>query len=238
LADKVPIPPSGWLALNGGFLVALELFRCPETPWLAHFGVTLIHETGHWISGWLFGYPSFLYFDDQFTQGMTVHSPFNESILMGIYLIMGGSIGLPHHPLLTRLKWILVIVVYSLIVFSDLSKSVILSMGHGAELALAGGLLYLTVTNPRFWICLICATLGFYLIMVNLSLAHQLLYDDYYQVLYLYQGKHDLAQLAYRHFHGQLTPVATLLFWSCFLPLSTVIIKIMSVALGNKTKHR
>src|SRR4051812_44688730 len=49
---------SAWRALGIGFCIALGISALPFTAILFHPLVTIIHELGHAITAWSFGYPA------------------------------------------------------------------------------------------------------------------------------------------------------------------------------------
>ncbi len=152
---------------------------------------------------------------------MTLHHPQNPVVLLGIYLSFVILLSIFRHKHLSL--WILLITLggYSAIVFTSLSKALVLIMGHGMELLLAGYLLYLALTNFSQWLCPLFAMLGFSILLYDFSFAYKLMYDTTYQMIYTYQqgGKNlgDFSQLAQTYFDGNLSTVANLFIWYCCL---------------------
>ena len=48
----------GQVALASGLAVAVVAFAFPFSRFVFGYFVTLVHEMGHTLAGWLFGYPS------------------------------------------------------------------------------------------------------------------------------------------------------------------------------------
>jgi len=210
----------GWVSLNLGFLMALMVYHSPAMSALLYPAVVLVHEFGHAIIGWLFGYPSLPTFDFERGGGITFHGKQNIAILVGVYLNFFLLLFFYRDNFLTFRLLLWSLVGYSLLLVTDFFKLFILLMGHGSELGVASGCLYLAVTR-RWVIGMSYAGLGFFIVMYDLTLAYKLMYDPSYQKIYVYQqgNNGDLSRLALQYFDNQLSSVANLLFWSCFLPL-------------------
>jgi hypothetical protein len=210
---------STWITLSIGFVLALMVYHILWIQIFIYPIVTVAHEIGHTAVGWLFGYPSFPSFRQD--GGVTLHRPQNASVLLGIYL--GFAILLPIYRRNNLTLCVLLVSLggYSVIAFTSLSKALILFMGHGMELLLAGWLLYLALTNFSQWLCPVFAMLGIFIVMYDFSFAYKLMYDSTYQMIYTYQqgGNNlgDFSQLAQKYFGGNVSKVANLFLWCCCL---------------------
>ena len=81
---------SGWIMLLVGPIVALACFAFFWLRWTLETFKTLVHEMGHAIFGWLFGYPSFPAFDVIWGGGVTVHTERSTVLCILIYAGFAG----------------------------------------------------------------------------------------------------------------------------------------------------
>lgn len=70
--------------LGIGLAAAIIVYAIPFTRFVFSAIVTLFHELGHAIAGWLFGYASLPAFDFVYGGGMTHHGPFRLSIAIAV----------------------------------------------------------------------------------------------------------------------------------------------------------
>ncbi|HEX6097110.1 MAG TPA: hypothetical protein VF432_12350 [Thermoanaerobaculia bacterium] len=72
--------------LGFGLLAAIGAYALPFTRYVFSAIVTLFHEFGHAVAGWLFGYASIPAFDFVYGGGLTHHGPFRLSIAVAVAL--------------------------------------------------------------------------------------------------------------------------------------------------------
>ena len=141
MEDDVPVPrgiePAGWVAVGVGFGLAGLTEALPILRAAVGYMVVLVHEMGHAVAGWLFGYPSIPAFDFRYGGGVTLHQE-QAPLLVGLV-----------YALLVFLVWVFrsnrpslglviaTIAVYSALVFTKAHDAVVLAMGHGGELLFA-----------------------------------------------------------------------------------------------------
>jgi len=70
--------------LGFGLAAAIVVYALPFTRYVFSAIVTLFHELGHAIAGWLLGYASIPAFDFVYGGGMTHHGPFRLSIAVAV----------------------------------------------------------------------------------------------------------------------------------------------------------
>ena len=75
--------------MGSGLLAAVIVYALPFTRFVFSALVTLFHELGHAIAGWLMGYPSLPAFDFVYGGGLTHHGEFNLAIAIVIAGIFG-----------------------------------------------------------------------------------------------------------------------------------------------------
>jgi hypothetical protein len=80
------IGPSELKVLGFGLVAAIVAYAFPLTRFILSTLVTLFHELGHAVAGWLMGYPSIPAFDFVYGGGLTHHGEFRTSIAIAIGL--------------------------------------------------------------------------------------------------------------------------------------------------------
>jgi hypothetical protein len=75
-----------WKILGFGFVAAIIVYWLPFTRFVFSAMVTLFHELGHAVAGWLMGYPSVPAFDFVYGGGLTPHGEFQKAIAIVIAL--------------------------------------------------------------------------------------------------------------------------------------------------------
>jgi hypothetical protein len=78
------IGPAELRILGYGLLAAIGVYALPFTRFVFSAIVTLFHEFGHAVAGWLMGYPSIPAFDFVYGGGLTHHGPFRLSIAIAV----------------------------------------------------------------------------------------------------------------------------------------------------------
>ncbi|MGZ5445746.1 MAG: hypothetical protein ACXWLY_31585 [Thermoanaerobaculia bacterium] len=70
--------------LGFGLIAAILIYALPFTRFVFSAIVTLFHELGHAVAGWLLGYASIPAFDFVYGGGLTHHGPFRLSIAVAV----------------------------------------------------------------------------------------------------------------------------------------------------------
>jgi hypothetical protein len=83
------IGPAEVKVLGFGLVAAVLTYAFPLTRFIFSTLVTLFHELGHAVVGWLMGYPSIPAFDITYGGGLTHHGAFHVSIAVAIALGFG-----------------------------------------------------------------------------------------------------------------------------------------------------
>jgi len=215
----------GWRALLVGFGLAALLSFFPFLSFILTPLVTLVHELGHTVFYWIYGYPAYPAFDFVFGGGVTVSS-YDRQVAF-VFLLLGGLVWLAYR-LRRQPKPLVVlglaILAYAATAFSQIHHVVISAMGHGFELLFAALFLYRGLTG---WGCVhaierpLYAFLAFYITLHNLSFGYGLVSDAYTRQIYL-EGKrgidHDLVFVA-RQLGWRLVSVARVLVLATALAL-------------------
>ncbi|MFZ2493591.1 MAG: hypothetical protein WA208_19090 [Thermoanaerobaculia bacterium] len=82
------------LILGSGLAAAIVVYALPFTRFVFSALVTLFHELGHAVAGWLLGYPSIPAFDFVYGGGLTHHGEFQLAIALLVAAAFGYGIWL------------------------------------------------------------------------------------------------------------------------------------------------
>jgi hypothetical protein len=225
---KKRIDKAGWQSLGGGLAITTGVLLLPFLSFVFHYILILVHELGHAVFGWLFGYPSVPAFDFMYGGGLTSHQDRKMIIFVIIYLLLAGLFYLFRRNRLTLLFLIGLAVLYTIITFTPLHQLVILFMGHGTELvfgaifmyrALSGSSIIVPAERPLY------AFLGFFVFFMDLRFTHRLMTSAEFRVDYgaAKGGGHwmDFSRIAHEILGVELTSVAAFFFLMCVAALIT-----------------
>jgi len=224
-----PLGIRGWSSVAAGALLALTVLLSPRLDFIFQTFTTLVHELGHALVGWLFGYPSVPAFDFMYGGGVTMHQQRALPLVFAMLLASGAAAVAYRRNLRTLTTLAFLALGYALFAFTRAHEVLNLFMGHGTELVIAGIFLYRgfsgfavvhPVERPLY------AFLGFFVLFSDLRFAWRLLTDPVHR--YLYEeakgGGHwmDFSRIAEEYWHVDLTVVALLFLLCCLLPLLAI----------------
>lgn len=205
-------------------LAALVCFAIWWFAWTLTTLKTLVHEMGHTIFGWLFGYPSFPAFDVIWGGGVTLHTE-RSQVLLG--LIVAGFAALLYLFRANRTTLAVLAILfaaYLVTAFTSLHSMLILFMGHGTELLIAGIFLYRGlsgrsivhgVDRPLY------AIIGFFLVFSDLAFAYRLMSSAGFREEYACAKggcmDMDFVRIATEYVHGTMSGVAGFFFLCCLM---------------------
>ena len=234
-ADQEPSPtpevkklqtldPPAWQSLAIGSGITLVVVIIPFLSFIFHYMITLVHELGHAIFGWIFGYPSLPAFDFVYGGGITMYQNQKSLIILLVFILLAGMLILFRRNHLTILVLILIVAGYTLAVFSSFHQFIILFMGHGSELIFAGIFLYRALSGSSIIVAVerpLYAFLAFFILFKGFRFAFQLYSSPAHRQMYAAAkgGGHwmDFSRIA-RDFLGiELSSVAGLFFLICLL---------------------
>lgn len=213
------IDQDGWTAVAVGTVFTGIGLAFPWVGLLLNPLLTLIHELGHTVTSWLFGYPAIPALDFIHGGGITLHTSQRFPILLGgVYAGFGYLFHRYWHNYLTARLLLMAVITYTVCAFSPMQDALILGMGHGFELIAAAIFLGRAISGdgcryaserPLYGI------LGVYVTAYDLRFSWQLLVDQSQRALYE-QGKgglldHDLVRLARDIFQVDLSIMAAIL---------------------------
>ncbi|MBI5870367.1 MAG: hypothetical protein HZB44_05325 [Actinobacteria bacterium] len=224
MTDEKPYEPDvllgvsakGWASLGGGFAAALIVSLLPFLQYVFSFFSILVHEMGHALSGWLFGYPSIPSFDFYYGGGVTLHQ--NRLIfLAGAVLLLFAILGFMVRE--SNAKLLLVAAgaaAYAFLAFTLWHEVLIIALGHGTELIIAGIFIYRAASGSAILQKAerpVYAFIGFLIIVQNLMFNYRLITSTTFRFEYEYAKggmEMDYSRLAYEYLHLSLASVATL----------------------------
>ena len=131
-----------------GLVIAVIIYALPFTRFVFSALVTLFHELGHAVVGWLFGYPSIPAFDFTYGGGMTHHGEFQIIIA----LLIAGGFGYLDWLFRDSTKMVGLIagsfVLWLIVVTAEWRREIAFSAaGHLSEFVLAGILFYMALAG-------------------------------------------------------------------------------------------
>lgn len=135
--------PTELKILAFGLGAAILAYAFPLTRFVLSALVTLFHELGHAVAGWLFGYPSIPAFDFIYGGGLTHYNAFKLSIVVAIACGFGYLAWLFRQNRKSVAIVGAVFLVWLLIVISPWRRELTMAAaGHLSEFILAGILFY------------------------------------------------------------------------------------------------
>ncbi|MCP4158123.1 MAG: hypothetical protein GY757_61050 [bacterium] len=218
-----PIEPAAWKALGTGFVIALAVFFTPLS-FLFTYLVVLVHEIGHALFNWIFGYPSVPAFDFVYGGGFAVHQDRETIIMIVIYLFFGWLFYLFRRNLPTLGVLAVFTALYSYFAFTYIHRLIIIFMGHGMELIFAGLFLYRAVSGRSLKIPAerpLYAFLGIFTLFMDFRFANRLITSAAYRSEYedAKGGGHwmDFSRIAEDFLGVELSTVAAFFLMLCIL---------------------
>ncbi len=219
------IEAAGWIAFGVGLGLALLTEILPVLRVLVGYFVVLVHELGHALTGWLFGYPSIPAFDFTYGGGVTSHQEQMPLLLLALY---GGFAFLLWIFRANRVSLGLVAgvaLVYTVLLLTPGADIAMIAMGHGAELIFAALFIHRAVSGRACHHAAerpLYAWIGFHIVFHDLRFAFGLVTNAFQREMYgaAKGGGHwmDFSRLADEYFGCSLEVVAGAFFLLCLLP--------------------
>lgn len=225
------ITQEGWKALGAGLVLALVLPRFPFLNFIFTPILTIVHELGHTVASWLFGYPAYPAFDFQYGGGVTVWNLERERLIVLGLLIGVAALGYrarAHRAALVMLG--LLAVGYFVAIRGAGERLIVSAMGHGFELLFAAIFVYRAASG---WGCRtplerpLYAFLGLWMAFFVVGYSYDLALDPYERLQYS-SGKRgmesDLVAVG-RHLGVSLAAVArSLLALALLVPVVSMLV--------------
>lgn len=218
------IDRKGWESLGIGLGITAVVLIFPFLSFIFHYIIILVHELGHAVFGWLFGYPSIPAFDFTYGGGITIHQQQKPIILIVIicglcylfYIFRRNRRSLAILGTLTA--------IYLILAFTSFHELLILFMGHGTELffgglflfrALSGSAVIVPAERPLY------AFLAFFVFIKDFKFACNLIHSPTHREMYRAAkgGGHwmDFSRIAREFLHVDLTTVSGFFLILCIL---------------------
>jgi len=216
------ITKKGWKSIIIGSILAIIVFLIPFLSFIFRYFITLVHEFGHALTGWLFGYPSIPAFDFVYGGGITMHQCRTMEIVYFVYFLFFVLFCIYRKNKLSLLVISCLVILYSIFAFTNLHKILNLFMGHGSELIFAGIFTYRAISGTAIINPLerpLYAFLGFFTILCDTQFAFRLITSTHHRAQYQSAkgGGHwmDFSRIAENYLHIDLTTVAAFFLVLC-----------------------
>jgi hypothetical protein len=129
--------------LGFGLIAAVLVYALPFTRYVFSTLITLFHELGHAIAGWLLGHPSLPAFDFVYGGGFTHQGQFRPSLAVAVAALFAYGIWIFRENKKTVALVVAVALVWLVIVSSEWRREIVIAAaGHLFEFILAGVLFY------------------------------------------------------------------------------------------------
>jgi FHA domain len=215
------IDREGWKALGLGLGLAVVICLVPLLAYIIDFLRVIIHETGHTVTDWLFGYPAIPILRPGGAVSAALVRPTWMMVLMLAVLgkVLYDAYRTKRHPVSITIG----VVIYLLLALSGLDRCVISAMGHGAELMVASLFLYRALSGQSILHRAerpLYATVAFVIFGLDVRFAAQLLVGNEAETEYRegFDGQsHDLVRIAEEYLHVEFRLVVTLFLVLCLL---------------------
>jgi hypothetical protein len=221
----VPISRDGWLAIAAGGGLAALMQLIPALEVMIGYFLVLVHELGHALAGWLFGYPSVPAFDFTYGGGVTAHQSQKKILVLLVFGLLAALFWAFRRNRPSQVLVGVLALAYGYALATPWHEIVMIAMGHGAELlfaslflnrALSGRACTYEIERPLY------AWIGFYIILHDLRFSYGLIAYPYERLAYMNAkgGGHwmDFSRLANDYFNTSLESIATAFLLLCLAP--------------------
>jgi hypothetical protein len=213
-----------WIALSVGIVGALLCFAFFWPYWILGVFRTLVHEMGHFLFGWAFGYPSAPAFDIMHGGGVTLHTQRNWLLLAVIYFAFGALAVWLRRNTLAVVFFSAIALIHFALALTKGHEVVILAMGHGTELIIGGLFIYRALASRAIVHPAerpVYAIVGFFLVFSDVKFSYDLLWNPMFQAEYL-EGKggcldNDFVRIARDIFALPMSRVTAVFFFCTLL---------------------
>jgi hypothetical protein len=231
--DEQDFPPqprhmetNDWLVLASGPIFALVIMYFPLLNHIFVTFTTLVHEMGHTLVGWIFGYPALPAFDLRYGGGVTATMPRSVLLLVIFYSVMAFLVYTYRKNRSTLVFLVVFLAIHIALSITTLHDVVFLLMGHGMELVIAGIFFYRALSGAAVVHSLerpLYAIISWFIVLSDLRFAYRLATSAHVRRLYeeAKGGGHwmDFSRVAEDYLHTNLKVMAVFFFLATLLPL-------------------
>jgi len=215
-----------WLMVAAGAGLAALALVVPFVKNTFSAMLILVHEMGHSVLGWIFGYPSFPAFDFMYGGGITFHGG-RSLLLLGVeYALLAFALYVFRANISALIFLVVLGIVHAACAFTPAHQVVILFMGHGTELAIAALFLYRALSGAAVVHAAerpLYAAVGLFIVFYDLAFAYGLVTQPVQRAIYedAKGGGHwmDFSRIAEEYLHMKLSAVALLFLLCTLLPI-------------------
>ena len=181
------------LIMIPGLVLAMIVYAVPFLRFVFHALITLFHEFGHAVAGWLLGYPSIPAFDFAYGGGVTPHGEFRLSIVLAIAGGFAWAAYLYRRNTRTLIVLGAIFLIWLFFASAEWRRQFVFSAaGHATELILAAIFFYMALAGVGFRIPELerplAAFVAFFVTISSIQFARQLRADPDFLAWYI-EGK-------------------------------------------------
>jgi hypothetical protein len=207
-----------WKALGIGLGLAVVVSVVPLLAYIVDFLRIIIHESGHTLAAWLFGYPAI----PVLRPGGAVSALLSRQplLVLVVLALLGRLVYRAYRTKRHRTAITIGVSFYLLLTMTELKFVVIAAMGHGAELMVASLFLYRALSGRSIQTRAerpLYATLAFVIYALDVRIALQLLLGSEPGTESFDGPPHDLLRIADEYLHVELRSVVLAFLVSCLM---------------------
>jgi hypothetical protein len=215
-----------WIALAVSLGIAAVVFAVPLLKHIFNTLMILVHEMGHMIFGWVLGYPSAPAFDLTYGGGVTLHTDRSALLLIVIYALLAFLVFSFRKNIMALTFLLIITLVHFALTITSLNQVLILFMGHGTELLIAGIFFYRALSGAAVVHSVerpLYASIALFIVFSDLTFSYRLMTSPFARAEYADAkgGGHwmDFSRIAIDYLHVNLTSVALGFFLCCLITL-------------------
>jgi len=214
-----------WLHIGIGLVIAIVALLVPILGYIFGYLGILVHEMGHTLFAWMFGYPSIPAFDFAYGGGVTRWQERSTFIRVLVWAGLAALVFYSRHRRPALIAAATLAVCFALVDMSRWHRAVMFEMGHGTELIVAIIFLYRALSGVAVKTPLerpLYAGVGFFLVLHNLRFAWGLMTDSYKRELYS-EGKASVDMMDFtKLMHMTATSVETVAAFHLMVTLAVI----------------
>jgi hypothetical protein len=215
-----------WIVLAASLGIVAVVFAVPLLKHIFNTLMILVHEMGHMIFGWVLGYPSAPAFDLTYGGGVTLHTDRSTLLLIVIYALLAFLVFSFRKNTRALIFLLTIMLVHFALTITSLNQVLILFMGHGTELLIAGIFFYRALSGAAVVHSVerpLYAAIAFFIMFSDISFSYRLMTSPFARAEYADAkgGGHwmDFSRIAIDHLHVNLTSIALVFFLCCLITL-------------------